>query len=256
MNEPLSRIVSRSSLGSFTYGGKPSQDLLPDWVMSSPPQDRSTTKLNCSDPDTQLLITSTVISLLDGEAAEWGTEFMNGSSTRTPIIDSIRPLDVVLPVEAGALASIETLNGSTCSLDDFMPMQRELLFGNTVHLEPRGGRSSDGAMPFYCIDTGTAQFAFAIGWSGQWVADITLTPSGVRVQAGLHDARLRLLPGETIRTPTILMVSDTGEKRDAVNRLRSLLLQQYVPKSPTGGPVTPIAHMTMATFHGSSQLRV
>lgn len=246
----LDRLLGRGT-GSFTYGGRSSIDLLPTWEASTEPEHGASTRQSTyADAKTGLLVTVTATSLSGGNASEWVVEFRNDSSTATPLLENIRPLDIFLPIEPTASPRLLTVHGSTCSISDFAPMERELTAGEPLCLEPVGGRSSDRAMPFFTIDTGSGQLACAIGWTGQWVAELAMSSAGLSIRAGLQDASLRLLPGEAIRSPSILLVADNDKQNpDATNRLRSVLRQNYLPTSPVGDPVTPIAHMTMATFH-------
>lgn len=184
------------------------------------------------------------------DAAEWSIELVNTEARVTATLADLNSLDVVLPWGAGGGAvTLSSANGSKCQLDDFLPFQRELVDGQPVHLEPVGGRSSDGAFPFFAVGTDTRSYAVAVGWSGQWRADLNHFDGGTRVTVGLAHARLRLNPGETISLPSILLVGAHGGPTDATAALRDILWQHYVPRQPDGSPVTPMAHMTMSTFH-------
>ena len=46
----------------------------------------------------------------------------------------------------------------------------------------------------------------AVGWSGQWSASFAHERGAIRVRAGMELTRLRLYPGERIRTPRILLL--------------------------------------------------
>ena len=196
---------------------------------------------------------------------EWRTTVTNTSSERSGMLADLRPLDLVIDVVSGAAPAVHRWNGSRCQVDDFQPHTEALTDGATVHLEPVGGRSSDGAFPFFAVDPGTVDpgsvdprsgdspaVAIAIGWSGQWRADVDRLGDQVRIQAGLSDARLRLDPGESITLPTILLATAAGVDA-AVAGVRATLLAHYLPQRD-GGPPTPIAHMTMSTFHRTHEI--
>jgi len=235
---------------SFKYGGITSSDLLPGWSIgvTGSANDQNRAVIDQTDPTTGLHVRLDVFPLPYEAAIEWVIEFSNESHQESALLELIRPLDVVIPTSHQP-SRLHTLHGSSCSIDDFRPIQRAILPGEPIHLEPKGGRSSDTAMPFFAVDLGDRQFAWAIGWSGQWVADLELQQDGLRVSAGLADAALVLHPGEVVRSPSILMLAGTSVEPDAVARLRSILSEHYVPRAADGGPLTPIAHMTMANFH-------
>ena len=72
----------------------------------------------------------------------------------------------------------------------------------------------------------------AIGWTGQWALSVQRPAGGELVlQAGQQQTRFKLLPGESVRTPRILLVSWRGDDRlRGHNLLRRLLLAHYVPR--------------------------
>ena len=116
----------------------------------------------------------------------------------------------------------------------------ELKPGQQVALAPVGGRPSNGTFPFFNVQQGARGVFVAIGWTGQWAASLRRDTNGsVRVQAGMELTHLRLHPGEAIRTPRILLLRWSGDRIDAHNQFRRLLLAHYLPKLD-GQPV-PLA---------------
>ncbi len=78
----------------------------------------------------------------------------------------------------------------------------------------------------------------AIGWPAQWAVQFSGLAGGVHVRAGQELVQLRLLPGETIRTPRITLMSWTGEAPRAVNLWRRWYLAHVLPR-PDGQPMKP-----------------
>jgi len=95
----------------------------------------------------------------------------------------------------------------------------------------------------------------AIGWSGFWEAEFVREPDGqVKVQAGMPDAKLVLRPGEEIRTPRILLMFWQGDRIDAQNKWRRLLLDHYSPR-PGGKPVkVPLSGAVWGALAASQQI--
>src|SRR5208283_3968149 len=60
-----------------------------------------------------------------------------------------------------------------------------------------------------------------------------------RLQAGMELTRLLLHPGESIRSPRILLLAWSGDRIDAHNQFRRLLLAHYLPK--VDGQAAPFA---------------
>jgi len=195
---------------------------------------------------------TSMVNRRDGSVA-WRSKLANHGTERSALLSDLRPLDLTLEV-GGAEPALHSAKGSKCEVDDFEPLVQSLHAGDRVHLEPDGGRSSDGVFPFFAIDLGGGELpavAISVGWSGQWCADVERDGHKVRISAGLARARLRLEPGESITLPTILATVGP-DATSAAAATRSTLLAHYLPQRDGGAP-TPIAHMTMSTFHRTHQ---
>lgn len=199
-----------------------------------------------------LRIAVAVRRFIEPAGVEWATTLSWSGQGDSPRLSELRPLDLTLPVVDEP--TLSTINGSLCQLDDFLPWQEDLGSGRAVHLEPTGGRSSDGAAPFFVVDLGTSALGVAIGWSGQWAVDLTGTGDSLQLSAGLAGARLRLRPGESITLPSILLVASPDGAEGASTALRRVLEQHVIPHRPDGSVVTPLAHMTMSTFHRTQKV--
>ena len=245
---------------SFCYGGRDSKEFLAQWKLSdiAVPRD-GIRRCDYSDPDTGLTVTALVWEHPDFQAVDWVLELANDGEADAPLIEDVLPLDLTLPMSKRERYFLHYAKGSSCRVDDFLPVTEELRSGKAdvavLTLAPRGGRPSDGVLPFMNVQLGLLPgrgFALAIGWTGQWQATFARGARGdhpLRVTAGMQHTRLRLRPGEKIRTPRILVVNWEGE--DPIvgsNRLRQLLLQHYVPRHNGAVVLPPVAHNTIRTF--------
>ncbi|MDQ1255870.1 MAG: alpha-galactosidase, partial [Candidatus Hydrogenedentes bacterium] len=130
--------------------------------------------------------------------------------------------------------------GSHERITDFQPMQKTLEIGVPAVFIPFGGRPSDGFLPFFNVAAPQRGIVVAIGWTGQWAASFMREDGGVRVRAGMEQAKFKLMPHETVRTPSVLVMAWSGGDRMAgQNRFRHLLLEHYVPQYD-GAPVQPL----------------
>ena len=88
-----------------------------------------------------------------------------------------------------------------------------------------------------------------LGWSGQWSAHFQGGNGSVQLQMRMQKTHLRLNPGESIRTPSILLLFWNGkEPIRANNLLRTFLLAHHTPR-PGGKMVQmPVAHNTWFQF--------
>ena len=95
-----------------------------------------------------------------------------------------------------------------------------------------GGRSCDYDLPFMNLQQGSGGVAMAIGWTGQWQARFQRDQkSKLQAKVGLECLQAHLLPGESIRTPRVLLVFWDGEDMlRGHNLFRQALLAHYSPR--------------------------
>lgn len=220
----------------FLFGGRPSSDLLGSWERSESAREldakREERRISYKDPATGLAVTLVAILHRDAPAVDWLLRFENGGGEDSPVLERIHPLDAAIERPGRSAIALHRSLGDSNSKDSFRPVEDPIGPETRIVLAPSGGRSSDPHMPFFNLDWGAGGVAIAIGWSGQWEAEFAGAGArGVRVRAGLQRARLRLRPGESIRTPRILAVFWEGSDAIRGNHLlRRILLERYAPR--------------------------
>lgn len=190
-------------------------------------------------------------------ATEWKIWFENPGQENSGMISDICDCDTVLPVDtsekyrpgymlgkehACVIAMRGMVNGIRYGDSDrISATEYELLheymaenFADSVRksFANRGGRSSDGMMPFFNVTAKGAGVICAIGWTGDWKADFTLEEDGVRLQSGLQNAAFCLKPGEKIRTTSIVLMEYSAEE-DGENKFRRLVKEHFSHKACT-----------------------
>jgi alpha-galactosidase len=219
---------------SFLYHGAPSETFLSGWkheVHSNDLGDRLGWQSQWEDPQTGLRVNALATVFKDFTAVEWFLRFENSGDKDTPILESIQALDVTLNTGLARKLTLDQINGDDASERSFVPSERELAPGQKVALAPVGGRPSSGTFPMFNLQEGARGFFTAIGWTGQWAASLDRDQAGTtRLKSGMELTHLLLHPGESIRTPRILLLPWSGERRDAHNQFRRLLLAHYLPK--------------------------
>ena len=162
--------------------------------------------------------------------------FSNTGTTNSPILEKILPLDLHLPSQSKDGFVLHHTAGEFNSAKSFAPLDKVFTPGTdgTFTFAPRGGRSSDGEMPFFNVDWHSGGVAVAVGWSGQWEATCSQNATGaIAVQAGQQVTHFTLHPGETVRTPTpAARFLEWRRSRCAATRylFRQVLLQHYSPR--------------------------
>jgi len=237
---------------SFTMNGQHSADFLPAWEsgpMAEESGDRS--RYQYSDPDTGLCVCLHLRRFDDFPAWEWMLEFTNQGLDDTPIISDLMALDLTLPVTGEVDPILHSANGCLSVIDDYVPRRDKLSNDREVEMKPVGGRSSNGVLPFMNLQAEDGGFAIAIGWSGQWLARFQRTEDGLRMTAGMEHLTTYLKPGETIRSPRILLIDWKGDDPDTgTNLLRQVLLAHYSQKNLDGSLASPpTAHMRQLLYY-------
>lgn len=227
---------------SFLYGGRPSADLLVSWeikrVSNRLDESRTARTLTYTDPNTGLEIRCEGVEYADFPAVEWTLKLKNPGTNDTPILESIQALDSAIPGLANA--TLHWSKGGCSTFDDFAPQEKRFAKpGETLHLQPGGGRSSNAdVMPFFNAAGQAGGVMMAVGWTGEWAADFSSTSKGFSIKSGLAKTHLVLHPGEEIRTPKILLIFYGGDRWRGQNLLRRFILAHHRP-TVNGKPLTP-----------------
>ena len=226
---------------SFVYDGQPSSTFIRSWQHTAQGREEAGRFEYVSawtDPKTGLKATAAVTVFKDFPAVEWVLTFENTGRQDTPILENVQAVDQPVAAAGGPLV-LDQIRGDDCTENSFLPFERAVKDGETLKLAPVGGRSSNGTFPFFNLDLGGKGIFVAIGWTGQWAAEIRRAADGVtHLRAGMELTHLRLRPGEAIRTPRIMLLRWTGDRIDAHNQFRRLLLAHYLPKLD-GKPIEP-----------------
>ena len=245
--------LERLPAPSLRYAGRSSEGFVEAWSEESSSEaveGGSVDRVVRRDPDSGLCLTISRRRYEAHTAVDWVVELANEGQAPTPIIEDILPLDLRLPLASGELLRLHHARGSSCRMDDFLPEVSELPPNSRACLAPQGGRSSNGTLPFMNLQHRDGGLVLAIGWSGQWAAQFERGEDGLHLTAGMERTHLRLLPGERIRTPRILLLSWDGDDPEAGNNaLRRLLIEHYLPRLAGELVMPPTAQCLQAYFY-------
>ena len=254
----------------FKYGGRDSSVLIPTWQRlddTVPAAGGTLHRRTYADPATHLRVVVEIRTFDDFDAVDWVLRFANDGNVDTPILEDIRPLYGTVGCDSPG-AILHCAQGSDASIRDFSPRANDLPPGGSVQIGAVTGRSSDsaeaprasgGSFPFFNLQTGDHGLLGAIGWTGSWSAHFNRNASGkaIDLDAGMARTHLLLHPGETIRTPRILLMNWKGDIAEAQNTWRRLMIARYSPKDAAGQPVSmPICWDTWGTERASAKLAV
>ena len=240
---------------SFRYDGQPVTEALREWRTDSVVRELDDSRIErtftYTDSNTGLEVRCIVTEYCDYPAVEWVVFFENKGSEPTLVISDVQAADFSLLCTGMGDFVVHHADGSHADPTDFHPRDTKLTHGEELRFAPYGGRSSDGVLPYFNLKTpdGNGVIA-AIGWTGQWAASFTQqSDADVKFQAGMETTRLKLHPGEKIRTPSILLCFWSENRTHGQNLFRSLLLDHYSPTSDgtlTDVPVGASPHSEIA----------
>lgn len=239
---------------SFVYGGKPSSELFSTWRSRVTdrlldPSTRLRT-LTLTDPETGLEVKAEAKVYLDTAGTDWTLYLTNTGSQDTPIIEQLRAVDVGVQVIGGE-KTLHLLHGSKglsgFTFDDFQPYDEPMPLEKRIEIGVTDALSSYDVSPFFNLDWGSGGVITAVGWTGNWGATVEHASDGsLRLSAGMKNLRLRLHPGETIRSPRILQVYYSGKDEwRPYNLFRRTMLKHIMPQS--NGTAMPLPFTYAAT---------
>ncbi|HEY3412612.1 MAG TPA: alpha-galactosidase [Armatimonadota bacterium] len=229
--------VSKPLPFSMTIGGRGIRDLLPAWEVRTKaakgPDGRSVRTTTWSDPATGLRLTREMTQFPGYPAVDWVLRIENTGKADSPLIEDVLPLDAEIsaPLPGANPYVLHRTNGAPANATDFEPRTVQLPPGATESLGGGGGRSSNRDFPFFKIEAADGSRIIAVGWSGQWAARVECDEDRrLRFTAGMERTHFVLHPGESVRTPRILILHTSGDTLEGNARFRELIQKFYAAK--------------------------
>jgi len=251
---------------SFTCNGRTSAEVLKTWTVQRTrrllDEKRTQHTLTYRDPGTGVVLRCAGIQYHDFPTVEWTLYFRNAGDKETPILADICPLDIQIEATAaqgGAKPAGEfRLHhhiGSPCSVEDYRPLEAVLARGTAKRITAAGGRPTNSHLSYFNLQRpGDGGLIIVVGWPGQWAADFLCDEAGrLRIRAGQEQARFKLLPGEEIRTPLMVLQFWKGDRLRAQNIWRRWMLAHNVPR--LGGKLPPLLLSASSSYYFDTMYR-
>ena len=227
---------------SFTFGGKPAAKLLDSW-----PLERSTIKLDeqrtrhilkYTDPQSKVEVRCEAVEYLDFPTVQWTLYFQNTGGADSPILENIQALDHTWKREPEGEFLLHHAVGSPANGSDYGPLETPLGPGAIKRISAAGGRPTNSDLSYFNLDWGARGLIVVVGWPGQWSAEFARDAgNGIRLRAGQERTHLKLLPGEEVRTPLIVLQFWTGDRVRSQNLWRRWMMAHGMPRP--GGKLPP-----------------
>lgn len=183
------------------------------------------------------------------DAYEWVNYIENTSDVPTGIISELWDCDCTFPMEyedirrwtavqpdKAKTTKIFAPTGSLCAKKEFdcdadliekNVRKNHLFAGETRNFSPMGGLSSDVQAPFFNIHKDGKGYIFAIGWSGQWNAEITRDYESLTLRSKVEDTNFRMMPGEKFRTSSVVVMAYEADVVESQNKWRRLVKEHF-----------------------------
>jgi alpha-galactosidase len=240
---PLPHDYAAEAPFSFVYGGRQSSELLKTWKVQRTsravdPQRAEHTQIY-QDPETGLEVRMVGLRYLDFPVVEWTLYFKNAGKVVTPILENIQALDTFLQRDGDAEFVLHHNKGAPATANDYEPIETALEKNSSYPLSAKGGRPSNKDFPYFNLAWANGGVIVVVGWPGQWAGELTRdATNGLHVKAGQELTHFKLLPGEEVRTPRIVMMFWKGQWRRSQNLWRRWMMAHNMPR-PGGNPPPP-----------------
>lgn len=239
--DPDNRTTPRPPF-SFTYAGKPSAEWLATWEFKRSARkldaQRQEHTLTWADPKSGLELRCVVIEYLDFPTVEWTLYFKNTSQADTPILENVQSLDLAWQRGPSGEFLLHHAVGSPANGSDYAPLETPLGPGATKRIAAAGGRPTNSDLSYFNLQCGSEGTIIVVGWPGQWAAEFTRDgAASIRVRAGQELTRFKLLPGEAVRSPLIVLQFWKGDRIRSQNVWRRWMMAHSMPKP--GGKLPP-----------------
>ena len=194
---------------AFDYGGSPAAGLDGAKVVRTLRDDaeRRVVVREWTSPDGKLLLRSTETEYRRFPVTEYMPELVCTGETPTEIVGAFRTLAFARP---SGRTVVRALHGTVCTERDFAPETPVLGLGKdekrAFEMVATEGRSSAQWMPWWGVDFPEGDgLEIGLGWTGAWRADFATDGTNFTMSAGMVKTHFRLLKGETLRQPSLLV---------------------------------------------------
>ncbi len=219
---------------SFSYGRESSKVILPAWHRNA-----KTTRLDGErtehlifwrDSQTGLEVRCRAVEYHDFPTLEWTLYFRNTGTQPTPVLSDIHAIDAQLLRKRPSEFLLHYNAGDNCSAGSYEPFVKRLATNTTSTFAPDGGRPTNGRFPYFNVEYDSGGVIAVLGWPGQWSASFVRDGAhGLNITGGQELTHLKLLPGEEIRTPLVVLQFWRGDWVRSQNLWRRWMVAHNLP---------------------------
>lgn len=239
---------------SFVYDKAASRDLIGSWKISrsreEQEENRSRQVWKALDGPTGLAVRCEIVSWRDFPVVEWTLYFQNTSQSDTPILQDILPLDFCWAAGKEEKHTLHYSYGDGRGVESYRPMSMEVPSDQPVAFAPYGGRPTDQNFPYFNLSSSEGGLIAVVGWSGQWKMQMqTEQQKGTHLRAGQELTHFKLLPGEQVRSPKMVLLFYDGDWLRGQNLWRRWMMEHNLPRL-AGQPLPPLLEAASSQYYG------
>ena len=182
-------------------------------------------------------------------AYEWVNYIENTSEQPSEIISDLWDCDCTLPIKYeenrkweayfpktktatkvyAPTGSVWSKTEFSCDIDAIRDNRRinHICPGDTKEYSASGGRSSEERAPFFNVHKEGEGYILALGWTGQWKCQISRANDSVTFKSKIEDTFFRLMPGEKLRTSSVVIMPYKCDVADSHNKWRRLVKENF-----------------------------
>ena len=225
---------------SFVFDGRPSSELLKNWKLervvrelpaTESARGRTEQTLTWTDPSSGLQLRCVTIGYHDFPTVEWMVYFKNTGTNATPILENIQALDIEVDRSSSGEFLLHHNVGSPASGADYGPLETPLGPRTTKRIGGAGGRPTNTDWSYFNLEWAGRGLILAVGWPGQWSAEFARDAErSLHLRAGQELTHFKLLPGEEVRGPLMVLQFWRGDWIRAQNLWRRWMMAYSMPR--------------------------
>lgn len=239
--------IKNNTLFSFTYDGVAYEEHIKDWKKTVDETEDGWDLKYVSKDGVEFTVDVTFHE--EHAAIDWVGSFHHTGSSDSKVIGEVMILDADFGIKDAIMTTCNS--GGEIDIDDYQAYETDLVELGTFQVKNTGGRSSQGAFPWFDVTSGDNTYGImgAIGWTGDWQATFDYAEGVTTVACGMQRTNYFMKADETFRTPSMVIQFFKGTQNQGHNDWRALILDKYNPKTPDGETVTH-APITINTWGG------
>ncbi len=189
---------------NFAVGGVSLRDSLADWEFTAGEAEElyrggKTTEITLKNKNSQMLATVEATIYEENATCEWTVYIKNTGDENSETVSSFYAADFELDIES---AELYCNKGSYNASDDFTPLKARAGWIKRTFAGYKGKSTTD-YLPYFNLVGDNYSAVLAVGWSGQWQAEISRKSSSLSVTAKQENFEAYLLPDEEVRSPLV-----------------------------------------------------